>query len=108
MWYLNLRLLLCVNCFVFKEIISIFVAMAKTVKSKKKVRRGVPKQEKRMPRPYKATTSFNKKEYEMLMSYIDKHGIGNRARFIREIVLLHLWKKAGEQSPRLFDDNFAL
>lgn len=74
----------------------------KSVRGKKKVKKKVAS--KRMPRPHRIAVTFNKKEYEMVLHYIDKHNIENKSKFVREVVLNHLWKKTGEQHPRLFDD----
>lgn len=79
--------------------------MPKKESTKKKPSKAKKPSAKRMPRPFKVTVTFNRKEYEMILSYIDRHNVENKSKFVREILMLHLWEKVGDQQPRLFQDE---
>jgi hypothetical protein len=49
--------------------------------------------------------TLNEKELNMLRSYLDKNKIENQSRWIREVVMTHLWLKTEEQYPTLFNEH---
>lgn len=61
------------------------------------------KRRSKLRRVHRAEILFNEKEQEALDAYCKKHGIDNKARFIRETVMRCVMEHFVNDYPTLFD-----
>ncbi len=95
---------------IFKAIfdISIWIFISKIVRlhsMKKKISYKTDSKTLTLKRENKIAFSLNEKEYNMMRQYLDKHKIENQSRWVREVIMGYLWKKAEESYPTLFDES---
>ena len=54
-------------------------------------------------RTHKHAFTLNDEENKVFNRYVEKYGVHNRSRFIREAVIQSIIKKLEEDQPTLFD-----
>lgn len=61
-----------------------------------------------MPRSQRVTIMLNESEMRALNRYVEKYGITNRSRLIREALMMNILKRFDADSPTLFDEPSTL
>ncbi|MCK9180268.1 MAG: hypothetical protein PHQ88_07415 [Bacteroides sp.] len=51
------------------------------------------------------TCFLNEQEYQFIDNYLEKNKITNKSRWLRETVLLSIYKEMDENYPTLFDEH---
>ena len=73
--------------------------------SEMKKNRKIKKKLFRLPRNHKVTISLNDEEYKAVCKYLSKYKIINRSKWMRETVMISIFRHFSEDYPTLFSET---